>query len=167
MNSSHKFDKNRPRLLIIIKESAGRDELVTLFTACGYYVDYVATAKEGLTHFRLRRHSIVMFDLESLGDSPGTVLSQFRYYKRRPILIAATAKEEEERVYPLFAEGLYDFVTLPLRTEYVDIVLRRMVYLNRMTARYEFMHTLLLLSLQLTPLWILITYSLARLAPLR
>ena len=110
---------------------------------------------------------LVLFDLESLGESPGTKLSQFRYYKRRPILIAVTEKRDEDRVYPLFAEGLYDFVTLPLRTEYIDIVLRRMVYLNRMTARYEFMHTLLLLSLQLTPLWILISYSLARLVPFK
>lgn len=167
MNNTRRFDKNRPRLLIVLKDSMGRNELITLFTACGYYVDYVETANEALSQFRLRRHSIVLFDLQTLGDSPGTVMSQFRYYKRRPILIAATAKEEEDRVYPLFAEGLYDFVTLPLRTEYIDIVLRRMVYLNRMTARYEFMHTLLLLSLQLTPLWILITYSLARLVPLR
>ncbi len=167
MNKSNKFDKNRPRLLVIFKKSGIRDELVTLLTACGYYVDYVDTREQGLEQFQLRRHSIVLFDVNSLGEDPGEVLSRFRYYKRRPILLAVADRDEENRVYPLFAQGLYDIVTHPLHTEYLDIVLRRMVYLNRMTARYEFVHTLLMLSLQLTPLWILITYSLARIIALK
>ena len=167
MNRQNKFDKNRPRLLIIFRKSEVRDELVTLLTACGYYVDYVETSKQGLKEFQLRRHSIVLFDINSLGVNPVEVLSRFRYYKRRPILLAVAEREEEKLVYPLFAQGLYDIVTLPLRTEYVDIVLRRIVYLNRMTARYEFVHTLLMISLQLTPLWILITYSLTRIIVLK
>ncbi len=148
------FEKNRPRLLVICRNAAVRNDLVTLLTGYGYYVDYVDTRKAGIESFQEHKQPIVIMDVPALTPSPGRVFRLFRVYRRNPVLLIAASREEETRLYPYLRSGVFDIVQLPLRTEYLPFVLRRLMEHSRLANQNEFLRGLLGVVFAFLPLWI-------------
>lgn len=156
------LNKNLPRLLVISRNPKVRDDLVTLLTGYGYYVDYVQDRSEGIARFRQHKQTIVIVDVPALPRFPQRMFRMFRVYRRNPIVLIAAYEDEQERAYSYLKHGVYDVIQLPLNIDYVDIVLSRLVKYNKLTAQNEFMRLLILLTVFVIPLWILLIAVVAR-----
>lgn len=153
-----RFERSRPRLLVVTQDREVRDDLVTLLTGYGYYVDYVRTRAEGVRIFKQYKHAVVILDVPSLPRFPSRLFNIFQVYKREPIILVAARKEEAGRAYPYLMHGVYDVINVPLRLDYFHVVLRRLVENNRLRGQNEFMRLLIELSILVLPLWIAVVY---------
>ncbi|MFP4416725.1 MAG: hypothetical protein ACOC4C_03095 [Fibrobacterota bacterium] len=154
------FQKNRPRLLIISKNSEVRHDLVTLLTGYGYYVDYVDNREDGIHNYREHKHHIVIMDVASLPSDPERMFSLFQAYKKNPVILVAAHKQQEYMVYPYMQQGVYDIVQLPLKIHYLRFILRRLVEHSRMEAKNEFMRSFLKLLFFISPAWLTLIFIL-------
>ena len=59
-------EANRDRVLVISNRGEVRNELVTLLSGYGYFVEYCATRREGIRKFRSHKQSIVILDVNAL-----------------------------------------------------------------------------------------------------
>lgn len=149
-----KFEQNRTRLLIICKDEQITNDLITLLTGYGYYVDYVASRKEGIIKFKQHKQAIVIFDAASLPRNPKHLFRVFNVYMKNPKILIAARREEEAKIYPYLDKGVYDIIQIPLRFEYLDFNLRRLVSYDHLTARHEFLKILINTFLLSSPLWV-------------
>lgn len=157
-----KFERNRTRLLIVCKDNDITNDLVTLLTGYGYYVDYVSSRKEGIIKYRQYKQAIVIFDAASLPKNPKHLFDVFSYYSSNPKILIAARPEEESKIYPFLNNGVYDIIQLPLRYEYLDFNLRRLVSFDCLQARHEFQTMALKLIGYSAPLWIYFIVILSR-----
>ena len=157
-----KLEKNRTRLLIICRDQNLTNDLVTLLTGYGYYVDYVYTRKEGIIKYKQYKQAIVIFDAASLPKYPKHLFRIFRFYKNNPKILIAAKSEEEQKIYPFLNNGVYDIIQVPLRFEYLDFNLRRLVAYDNLTARHEFVTLLIKLIAYSSPLWVYFVVILSR-----
>lgn len=157
-----KFEKNRTRLLIICSDPNLTNDLVTLLTGYGYYVDYVATRKEGIIKYKQYKQAIIIFDAASLPKYPKHLFKVFSFYSSSPKILIAAKPEEEQQIYPFLDNGVYDIIQLPLRFEYLDFNIRRLVSYDNLMARHEFLTMLLKLVAYSSPLWVYFIVVLAR-----
>ena len=149
-----KFYKNRPRVLIISRNPQVQSDLVMLFTGYGYFVDYVKSRSEGISKFRQNKQPIVVIDVPALPRFPDRMFRLFKVYRRNPIILVAAHADEEKRVYRYLNKGVYDILSLPIKSEMVHHKLRRLVDYNQSKAQNEFMRTLITLTLLITPIWL-------------
>lgn len=149
-----KFNINRTRLLVICKDDILTNDFITLLTGYGYYVDYVRTLKDGVDKFKQYKQAIVILDAELLPDIPDKTLKIFRFYSVNAKILIATSKEEEQKIYPYLDNGVYDIIQVPLRFEYLDFNLRRLVNYDMVSARYAFLKLLMQLVFLSSPIWI-------------
>jgi DNA-binding NtrC family response regulator len=156
------YHKNRPRLLIICKDSHVRNDLVVLLTGSGYFVDYVETRIEGLRKFRQHKHAVIFMDVPSLPRFPNRLFKLFRVYKRNPIVLILAQVSEEKKVYPYLSWDIYDIVSLPLNADYQHHTLKRLVEHSAKTSRLEFLQMLFFMAASTLPLWLLFLYYLSR-----
>ena len=161
--SSNIFRQHRTRLLVISKDNAMRNDLVTLLTGYGYFVDYVENRHDGLRRFRENKHAIVIVDVHTLPRVPAHFFRAFRIYRRNPIIIIAATEEEMPRVYPYLCRDVYDILQLPLKMDYLDFVLKRLVEHHVIMKSNEFLKTLMLMLGLIAPIWIALLYAMARL----
>jgi DNA-binding response OmpR family regulator len=157
-----KFEKNRTRLLVICSDQNLTNDLVTLLTGYGYYVDYVATRKEGIIKYKQYKQAIVIFDAASLPKYPRHLFRVFSFYSSNPKILIAARPEEEKSIYPFLNNGVYDIIQLPLRFDYLDFNIRRLVSYDNLMARHEFLTMLLKLVAYSSPLWVYFIVILAR-----
>ena len=156
------FEKNRTRLLIICRDQQLTNNLVTLLTSYGYYVDYCFSRKEGILKFKQHKQAIVIFEAALLPKYPRHLFRIFKIYSSNPKILITAKAEEEEKIYPFLNNGVYDIIQLPLRYEYLDFNMRRLVAYDTLSARYEFLHMLMKLVLFSSPLWVYFIIVLAR-----
>lgn len=153
-----KLDKNRPRLLVVSESPSIRNDLVTLLTGYGYYVDYVNDRRDGLRKYRQHKHAVVIFDVGSLPRYPVRLFRLFMAYHHNPTIMIAATSPEEPGVYKYLDKGVYDIVQLPLRMDYVHFVLRRMVEHNAIISQTFFYRMMLVVTLLFLPVWLLLVY---------
>jgi DNA-binding response OmpR family regulator len=152
------FDRTRRRLLVICRDHKVRNDLVTLLTGYGYFVDYVEDRDEGIAKFRQHKQAVVIIDVPALPRFPESIFREFRVYSRNPIILIAAHKDEERKVYPYLDEGAYDIIELPLKAEYLHFRLRRLVSHGAMEAVNEFRRLLISALLFGLPIWIALVY---------
>jgi DNA-binding response OmpR family regulator len=157
-----KFNRNRTRLLVICQNEALSNELVTLLTGYGYYVDYVTTRKEGIIKFGQHKQAIVIIDAASLPRFPNHLFQTFKYYTINPKIMIAATREEEEKIYPYLDKGVFDIIQVPLRFEYIDFNLSRLVAYDRVSARFSFLKFLIQLLLFAAPIWMLFLMAIGK-----
>lgn len=157
-----KFNKNRTRLLVICQDGRLSNDLVTLLTGYGYYVDYVTSWKEGIQKFSQHKQTIVLIDAASLPKYPKHLLQMFRFYTLNPKIMIVATKEEEEKLYPYLDNGVFDIIQVPLRYDYIDFNLRRLVSYDRVCAQYTFLRMILELLYLSSPVWIYFIITLTR-----
>jgi len=151
--STNFFRKHRTRLLVISKDDSMRNDLVTLLTGYGYFVDYVKNRHDGLRKYRENKNAIVIVDVHTLPRVPAHFFRAFRIYKRNPIIVIAASEEEMPRVYPYLCRDVYDILQLPLKMDYLDFVLKRLVDHHVIMKTNEFLKTFLLIFGLIAPIW--------------
>lgn len=156
------FEKTRTRLLVIANDVKIRENLVTLLTGYGYYVDYVEDREQGIRSFIKYRQAVVIIDMPSLPPDPEEMMRLFMMHKKNPVIIVAAEVKDEKRVLPYLKNGAYDVLYLPLTLNYVEVVLNRLVTHNELLARNEFVQTLVTLTLLVMPVWIFCAFLIAR-----
>jgi two-component system, NtrC family, response regulator HydG len=155
-------DSNRHRVLVISRSPDLRNELVTLLSGYGYFVEWCSTRMEGLRKFRSHKQSIVIVDVPVLRTFPHRLFRFIRMIRRNAIvLIAANRKEEAEAVQRLDL-GAYDILHLPLRTDFLKLTLNRAMEHHRLMLENIFVKNVVFFGLLLLPLWGLLGYLLVR-----
>jgi len=144
---SKKYERTRPRLLVICKNQQARNDLVTLLTGYGYYVDYVDSRAAGVLNYRAHKQAIIIMDVPALPQYPERMFKLFSMYRRNPVILIAAQINEEAAVYPYMQQGVYDIVQLPLKPGYQHYILRRLVEHSSLMAQNEFMKYMLSLGL--------------------
>ncbi len=160
MSLQDDFRKHRTRLLVISKDGRLRNDLVTLLTGYGYFVDYVDSRIGGLRKFRETKHAIVIIDVPTLPREPSHFFRSFRVYSRNPIFLIAAKDEEMIKVEPYLKKEVYDIVNIPLKMVYLNFSLKRLVdHMERMRSN-EFLKTAIILAALATPIWLVLMYVL-------
>jgi DNA-binding response OmpR family regulator len=156
------FDKNRTRLLVICQDQQLTNNLVTLLTSYGYYVDYCFTRKEGILKFKQYKQAIVIFEAALLPKYPGHLFRIFKIYSNNPKILIAAREDQESKIYPYLNNAVYDIIQVPLRFEYLDFCIRRLIAYDNLMARHEFLVVLSRLIAYSSPLWIYFIVVLVR-----
>lgn len=147
--------KNRPRLLIICKDHKVQNDLVTLLTGYGYYVDYVMTRTEAVVKFKNYKHSVIILDFKSYISNGKRFFDVLKAYKKNPVVCVTADKDEEPVTYKYLQQGLYDIIQLPLKVDYLDFVLKRLIDNSNLHIKYEFLKLLIMILFFSTPLFIM------------
>lgn len=156
------FERTRTRLLVIAKDLKVRENLVTLLTGYGYYVDYVEDREQGLKSFIKYRQAVVIIDLPSFPSDSEEMMRLFMMHKKNPVIIIAAEVKDEKHVLQYLKNGVYDVLYLPLTMNYVEVVLKRLVTHNELLARTEFVQTMGTLTLLVMPVWIFCAFLIAK-----
>lgn len=155
-------NNNRHRVLVISRSSDLRNELVTLLSGYGYFVEFCQNRLEGVRKFRAHKQSIVILDVPVLQNFPQRLLRFFATIRRNTIvLIAANRKDEVEAVQKLDL-GAYDILHLPLKTDILKATLNRALEHHRLQMENAFVKNLIFFSLLMAPLWLYLAYLLLK-----
>lgn len=155
-------ESNRHRVLVISRSPDLRNELVTLLSGYGYFVEFCHGRMEGIRKFRAHKQSIVILDLPVLRHFPQRFFRFIRMIRRNTIvLIAANRKEEAEAVQRLDL-GAYDILHLPLKTDFLKLTLARALEHQKLMLENIFVKNVMFFGLLMLPLLVLLSYQLVR-----
>lgn len=155
-------DFNRDRVLVISNRSEIRNELVTLLSGYGYFVEYCATRTEGVRKFRSHRQSLVIVDMGSLRAYPLRLFRFIRLVRRNAIVLIAAHKNEEAIAFSRIPLGAFDVLQLPLKTESLKLTLQRAQNHYRLTLENIFVKNVIFFGILIAPIWVLLAYLLIR-----
>lgn len=151
---------NRHRVLVISRSPDLRNELVTLLSGYGYFVEFCQSRMEGVRKFRAHKQSIVILDVPVLQTVPQRLFRFIRTIRKNAIvLIAAHRKEEAEAVQRLDL-GAYDILHLPLQTDFLKLTLSRALEHHRLMVENIFVKNVAFFGLLMLPIWALLAYLL-------
>ncbi len=152
---------NRHRVLVISRSSELRNELVTLLSGYGYFVEYCQSRLEGIRKFRAHKQPIVILDVPVLRIFPQRLLRFLHQVRKNTIvLIAAHKNEEVEAFEKLALGGAYDILNLPLKTEFLKLTLSRALAQHQLTLENIFVKNVLFFGLLMAPIWLVLAYLL-------
>jgi DNA-binding NtrC family response regulator len=153
-------DANRHRVLVMSRSQELRNELVTLLSGYGYFVEFCRTRMEGVREFRAHKQSIVILDVPVLRSFPHRLFRFIRMVRRNTIvLIAANRREEAEAVQRLDL-GAYDILHLPLKTDFLKLTLARALEHHKLMLENLFVKNVLFFGLLMLPVWAFLAYLL-------
>ncbi len=157
MSSSH-----RHRVLVISPSSSLRDELVTLLSGYGYFVEHSASRADGVKKFRAHKQPIIILDIPILKHWPARMFRLFQMVRRNTIVLIAANKKEEPSAFQLMRLGAYDVLNLPLKTEFLKLTLSRALSHHKMLIENIFVKNTLFFALFMVPIWVLVLWLVSR-----
>jgi DNA-binding NtrC family response regulator len=151
-------DNSRHRVLVVSRSVELRNELVTLLSGYGYFVEFCHSRMEGMRKFRAHKQSIVILDMSVLRSFPHRLFWFIRMIRKNTIvLIAAHRKDEAEAVQRLDL-GAYDILHLPLKMDFLKLTLNRALAHHRLIVENLFVKNVMFFGLLMLPLWALLAY---------
>ena len=151
---------NRQRVLIISRNPDLRNELVTLLSGYGYFVEFCQTRLEGVRKFRAHKQPIVILDVPVLRTFPKRLFRLIQMVRRNTIVLIAAHKREEVEAFENLHLGAYDILNLPLRTDFLKLTLSRALAHHRMMLENIFVKNLVFFGLLMLPIWGMLAYLL-------
>lgn len=149
---------NRHRVLVISKRPDVRNELVTLLSGYGYFVEYCPTRMDGIRKFRAHKQPIVILDVPILRLFPSRLLRLIQQVRKNTIVLIAAHKHEEPEAFDKVGMGVYDVLNLPLKTEFLKLTLSRALNHHRLTLENLFVKNFVFFGLLMLPIWALLAY---------
>ena len=149
---------NRHRVLVISKSAEVRNELVTLLSGYGYFVEYCHNRMEGVRKFRAHRQPIVILDVPVLGAFPKRLFKLIRLVRKNTIVLIAANKKDEALAFERLALGAYDVLHLPLKTEFLKLTLSRAISYHRLTLENLFVKNFVFFALLMFPVWAFLAF---------
>lgn len=151
-------EANRHRVLVISGNTEVSNELVTLLSGYGYFVEYCQSRMEGMRKFRAHKQPIVILDMGVLRVFPKRLFRFIQSIRKNTIVLIAADKREEAEAFDRVAMGAYDVLNLPLKTEYLKLTLKRALAHHRMTLENLFVKNLVFFGLLIAPIWAFLAY---------
>lgn len=151
---------SRHRILIISRNIALRNELVTLLSGYGYFVDFCSSRLEGFRRFRSHKQPIVILDVPVLRTFSDRVFRLIRMVRLNTIVLIAAHRFEEKEAFGKLKLGAYDVLNLPLKTDFLRQTLSRAQTHHRLQMENFFVKNLAFFGLLLLPVWVLLGYLL-------
>ena len=155
-------DGNRHRVLVISKSSDLRNELVTLLSGYGYFVEFCHSRMEGIRKFRAHKQPIVIVDVPVLRTFPKRLFQFVQMVRKNTIVLIAAHKREEEEAFQRLHLGAYDILNLPLTTDFLKLTLSRALAHHRLELENIFVKNVLFFGLLMLPVWAYLAYLLLR-----
>jgi DNA-binding NtrC family response regulator len=153
---------NRHRVLVISRNDELRNDLVTLISSYGYFVEDFANRLEAIRRFRAHKQSIIIIDIPSLRRFSKRIFNLIRNIQQNAIILVAAHKPENRIAFEHLSMGAYDVLRLPLKTESLIHTLNRAQSHHRMLIDNMFVKNLLFFGLLMIPLWLLTAYLLIK-----
>ncbi len=153
---------NRHRVLVISQCTEVRNELVTLLSGYGYFVEYCQSRMEGVRKFRAHKQPIVILDVPVLRLFPKRLFRFIQRVRKNTIVLIAAHKQEEGEAFEKLGMGVYDILNLPLRTDFLKLTLSRALAHHRMTLENLFVKNFVFFGLLVTPIWALMIFLILR-----
>jgi DNA-binding NtrC family response regulator len=154
--------RHRHRVLVISPSTTLRNELVTLLSGYGYFVEHSASRSEGVRKFRAHKQPIVILDIPVLKYWPARLFKLFQLVRKNTIVLIAANKKEEASAFQLMRLGAYDVLNLPLKTDFLKLTLTRALSHHKMLIESIFVKNTLFFGLFMLPIWVLIVWLLAK-----
>jgi DNA-binding NtrC family response regulator len=152
------FATDRQRVLVISRNAEVRNELVTLLSGYGYFVEYCQTRMEGMRKFRAHKQPIVILDLPVLRAFPKRLFRFMLSVRKNTIILIAAGKKDESEAFERVALGAYDILNLPLKTDMLKLTLNRALTHHRLTLENLFVKNAVFFALLILPLWALLAF---------
>jgi len=149
---------NRHRVLVISRNIEVSNELVTLLSGYGYFVEYCRDRIEGMRKFRAHKQPIVILDINSLRTFPKRMFRFIQTVRKNTIVLIAANKNEEVEAFERIAYGAYDVLHLPLKTDFLKLTLKRAMDHHRLTLENIFVKNTVFFGLVMAPIWALVAY---------
>ncbi len=151
---------NHHRVLIIGNRRDVRNELVTLLSGYGYFVDYCGSRLEGLKRFRAHKQAIVILDVPILKKFPRRMIQFFQKVQKNTIVLISAHKDEEMEAFDCLRYGAYDILNLPLKTEFLKLTLSRAQSHHKLILENVFVKNTVFFGVLMAPIWGLLGYLL-------
>ena len=145
-------------MLVISKSAEVRNELVTLLSGYGYFVEYCQSRLEGIRKFRAHRQPIVILDVPVLGAFPKRLFKLIRMVRQNTIVLIAANKRDEAVAFERLSLGAYDVLHLPLKTEFLKLTLSRAINYHRLTLENLFVKNFVFFGLLMFPVWAFLAF---------
>ncbi len=153
---------NRHRVLVISKRPDVRNELVTLLSGYGYFVEYCSTQLEGVRRFRAHKQPILILDVPVLRIFPKRLFKLIRLVRRNTIILVAAYKNEETDAFGHLQLGAYDILNLPLKTDFLTLTLNRAQAHHMLLIESLFVKNGVFFGLLMAPIWAYLAYLLVK-----
>lgn len=153
---------NRQRVLVISRSIDLRNELVTLLSGYGYFVEYAHSRMEGVRKFRAHKQPIIILDVPILRTFPQRLFSFIQQVRKNTIVLIAANKKEETEAFDRLSLGAYDLLNLPLKTDFLKLTLSRAIAQHRLNLENIFIKNLIFFSLLMLPIWLVSAYFLLK-----
>jgi DNA-binding NtrC family response regulator len=151
-------ENNRHRVLVISRSSDLRNELVTLLSGYGYFVEFCHSRMEGIRKFRSHKQSIVILDVPVLRTFPERIFRLIHMVRRNTIVLIAAHKKEEGEAFRQLGLGAYDILNLPLKTDFLKLTLSRALEHHRLMLENIFVKNVVFFSVLMLPIWGVLAY---------
>ena len=155
-------EANRHRVLVISGNTEVSNELVTLLSGYGYFVEYCQGRMEGMRKFRAHKQPIVILDVKVLRIFPQRLFRFIQSIRKNTIVLIAASKQEEVEAFHRVSMGAYDVLNLPLKTEYLKLTLKRAMSHHRLTLENIFVKNMVFFGLLSFPIWAYLAYLLVK-----
>lgn len=153
---------NRHRVLVISGSMETRNEMVTLLSGYGYYVEYSHSRMEGIRKFRSHKPPILVLDIPVLRVFPKRLFRLIQKVRKNTIILIAAHKREEAQAFEHLKLGAYDVLNLPLRTDFLKLTLSRALAHHRLLLENIFVKNAMLFSLLMLPIWLTLAVLILR-----
>src|SRR3989338_9216788 len=156
---------NRQRVLVVSGRDELRNELITLLSGYGYFVEFCRNRLEAARKFRAHKQHLVILDMAALRFFPKRLFEFFRRIRRHSIMLIAADKEQEHDALRHLPLGAYDVLSLPLKTDSLRQTLHRALEHHRLLLENLFVKNLVFFGLLLLPVWAGLVFVLLRGCP--
>lgn len=153
---------NRQRVLVISGNAEVRNELVTLLSGYGYFVEYCQSRMEGVKKFRAHKQSIVILDVPVLRTFPKRLFRLIQKVRKNTIVLIAAEKHDEAEAFDKVGLGVYDVLNLPLKTDFLKLTLNRALSHQRLTLENLFVKNFVFFGLLMFPIWAVLAYLIVK-----
>lgn len=151
-------EANRHRVLVVSGNTEVSNELVTLLSGYGYFVEYCQSRIEGMRKFRAHKQPIVILDVKILRGFPNRLFKFIQSVRKNTIVLIATGKSEEVEALSSLQLGAYDILSLPLKTDFLKTTLKRAMDHHRLILENIFVKNMVFFGLLVFPLWAWLIY---------
>jgi DNA-binding NtrC family response regulator len=145
------------RALIVGRKSLS-DELSSILSGYGYFVEHCRTRLEGVGKFRSHKQSLVIVDIEAVQGLPERFFRFFRLVRENSIVLVATDSRRRPQASRYLLWGAHDVLQLPLDRDTLNFTLRRTSTYHRSLVRSTFLKNALYFGLAMLPVWGIFLY---------
>jgi DNA-binding response OmpR family regulator len=134
------------------------EDLSSVLSGYGYFVEHCRTRLEGVRKFRQHRPALVIVDMDAVSGLPERFFRFFRLVREHSIVLVAADKQQESLAARYLLWGAQDVLRLPLRHNDLNFTLSRTSVYHRKMVRSSFLRNLFYFGIAMTPLWVLALY---------